>query len=270
MLPPAGGQHLPVEHHGHDRQQRDGEPPRHASQRGPQLRVDGGELPGLGGKSGGVGRLPHGRDPYFPCAARDARGGEHLVPPALDHGVALPREQRLVQVQAVRLEHHGVRRDLVPAGEQQDVVQHDLLEGDPNGGTVAEHPRGVPAQQGDPVQLPLGGVLLDEADHHVAHRGQAEQQVQPPAQCDDDRRAQPQHQVEEGEHVGADDGPHAAGRGAGGRVGQSEGDPLGNGVRAETLADEDAVVDSGRLGRRALRPLGHGSPRVGTATPFSL
>ena len=98
-------------------------------------------------------------------------------PGCLEDRVGLAGQQRLVDLQAVGLQHLAVDDDLVAGPELDDVAEHDLGGGDLGGDPVAPDAGPGLADDRQGVQGLLGAQLLDDADAGVGDDHEAEQAV---------------------------------------------------------------------------------------------
>ena len=148
------------------------------------------------------------------------------------------------------VEHRAVGRHLIAGAQLDQVVEHDVARsGTSISVAVPDHPGGRRVQQRQPVELPLGQVLLHDADRRVDHQHHAEQPVgqRPGDQDQDEQRAQ--DRVEPGEDVGLDDHPQRPGRRLAGGVDLAAGDPLGDLGRGQAGGQARSDVDAGGFGR---------------------
>ena len=76
---------------------------------------------------------------------------------------------------------------------------------------VPDHPGGGRVEQRQPVELPLGQVLLDDPDRRVDHQDHAEQAVGERPGGEDQHEQRAEDRVEPGEDVGLDDHPQRPG-----------------------------------------------------------
>ena len=123
---------------------------------------------------------------------------------------------------------------------------------------VPDHPGGRRVQQRQPVQLPLGQVLLHDADRRVDDQHHAEQPVGQRPGAQDQHEQRTQDRVEPGEDVGLEDHPQRPGRRLAGGVDLAAGDPLGDLGRRSGRWSGRPDVDAGGLG-----PYRHRSIRRG-------
>ena len=167
-----------------------------------QRRVDQREALGLLGQLRRVVVGADLGDPHVPGAGDDGAAGQHLVAGGLDDGVGLAGEQRLVDLQAVLVEHLTVGDDLLAGAQLDDVVEDEVADGQLLHLAVAHHvdDRCVDHAQG--VEHLLGAQLLDDADDAVGDDHPAEQGVLRRAGEDHERGEDRHDQVDGGEDVG--------------------------------------------------------------------
>ena len=144
----------------------------------------------------------------------------------LHDGIGLTGEHRLVDLEVRGDQHLRVGCDLLAGAQVDDVVEHELVDGErrdcavPHGGDL----RG--ADDDETVERSLGAELLHDSDQRVGDDDASEQGVAVGAARDHHREQRADQGVEAGEHVGADD---LAGRARGRRrhiVDGPVGDPL--------------------------------------------
>ncbi|MEY9812762.1 hypothetical protein RKD21_003019 [Streptomyces albogriseolus] len=167
--------------------------------------MDQGEAGRLLGELRRVGLAAHPGRLEGAAARDDEAAGHDLVAGLFHHRVGLTGEQRLVDLQTVRLDDRPVDDDLVPRSDLDEVVQHDLGGADLGGHPVAAHRRPHLADQREGVQRLLRPPLLDDPDAGVGEDHIAEQAV---LDRRDDQHDHPEHaddRVEPGEDVRADD-----------------------------------------------------------------
>ncbi len=125
---------------------------------------------------------------------------------SLVHGIGLPGEQRLVDLQAVGLDDLTVSGHLIAGPQSDQVVEHDLADGPLLLGAVAHHGGRRCVQHGEAIERPLRSQLLHDPDQRVPDDHQTEQGIGGRA---DGQHGDEQHAedgVEAGEDVGPDDG----------------------------------------------------------------
>ncbi len=182
------------------------------------------------------------------AAARDDEAaGHHRLARLLQHGIGLAGQQRLVDLQAVALQHLAVHDDLVARAQLDHVAEDHLGGGDLGGHPVAPDRRSGLADHGEVVQGLLGAQLLDDADAGVGDDHEAEQPVLDRPDDQDDHEEHADDGVEPGEDVGADDLGGRAGGAYGDVVDLAPGDPFGDLGRGQSAVR--------RSGRRTCRPV---------------
>ena len=118
---------------------------------------------------GQPGRLARRIDVDVDLPLDHERPGEHRVPRAERHGLALARQHRRVDLERGRHTHDAVSGDPVSGTEDQSVAHHHV------GGVhlllppVAQHGDERRQQGGEPLGRPVGTALLDEREHGVEH-----------------------------------------------------------------------------------------------------
>ena len=224
--PTAEGDHLRVD----DEQTHRADDPAHPLQNPVDRRADLGgderEALGLRGEGVGVGIRADARRLGEALTRHDDRPGQRIIARALVHGIRLPRQHRLVDLEGARVDDHRVRRDLVAGAQDQDVVLHDLRGHDLDVLPVATDAGARGVQQRQPVQRRLRAELLPAADDRVRERGEAEQRVLPASEHEQHEEAREDDAVEQREHVRADDVRHAPAGVGGEGVRPSVRDPL--------------------------------------------
>ena len=138
--------------------------------------------------------------------------GPHLVAERPPDRVGLAGQHRLVELQRASLEQRSVRDHLLSGLEPDRVALDDALDRHRDGLAVADDARARGHEQRQPVELPLGPQLLEDADRRVDDHDPDEQQVRELAHGDERDREPDQDQVEQRERVLADDRARRAAR----------------------------------------------------------
>ena len=229
-----------------------------------ELGADLGEAAGLARQPVGVGPLAHGGGAHEPLPRRDrgarqdpgARGGAH--------GVGLPGEDGLVDLQPVGGQELAVGGDLLPAAQPHDVVQDDVRHVDVGLAPVAPDVGGGRLEDAEAVQGALGADLGEGARGRVEHQHEAEQRVHPLPHEEHHDQGGAQDGVEDGQQVGPQDRRRRARAGLPVGVGQ----PLSHALahlggaqapRGAVRPDGLSRVRPGLLGH----PIGHGRQPTG-------
>ncbi len=224
-LPAAARLDLAVDHEDRHGQQDPGDPAQYAVEAVADLGVHQREAARICRQPARERRRPHPDHLGRAVAGHNDRSGEHFGPRVLVHGVRFAGEERFVHLEAGRLEYGGVRGDLIPGPQHQDVVADDVGRGDVVDFTLAQHPCVWGVKNSQPVQGLLRPVFLDDADHGVADGGEAEQGILPLPQEQQQEEAGADDCVEEREDVGPEDLPQAAAGGVRDAVGKPTFDP---------------------------------------------
>ncbi len=151
----------------------------------------------------GVATDARGLEPSAPGHHEASR--QHLGIGDLVDRVALPGEQRLVDLEAVGGAHDAVARDLVTESQLEQVVEHDRLDRDVLHHAVAHHTRDRRVEHRELIKGALRPQLLDDPDQRVGDEHDAEQAVLDRTDHDDHGEHRAENGVEPREHVGADD-----------------------------------------------------------------
>ncbi len=113
-----------------------------------------------------------------PARSRDDEAaGEHLGIGILVERVALPGEQRLVDLQTVGGVHHAVAGNLIAGPELEQIVEHHRIHRNLGRGPVAHHPGSGRVEDRESVERALGTHLLEDADAGVGHQHEPEDRV---------------------------------------------------------------------------------------------
>lgn len=164
-------------------------------------------MPRLGVDAGGVGVRAHARHPGEHAAGVEEAPAHELGALRLGYGLALPREQALVD--ARHTPHHaGVGRHLVAAPEDEDVVGDNALVRNLDVGAATPDGDGALGQDREPVDRSLGAHLLDDTDAKVQQHHADEGEVSPRARKRDEAGKHEVHTVEQRERVLGDDPAH--------------------------------------------------------------
>ena len=116
----------------------------------------------------------------------------------LEHEPRLAREGTLVHAQGLGREQLGIRRDLIPLLEPDDVARDEIARGDPVDRPVADHRDVMGKERGEELDGAFRAVLLDEAEHAVDDddREDGPGQLRHPSE-ERDRAADPEQHGEE-------------------------------------------------------------------------
>lgn len=114
--------------------------------------MDQGEAFGLGRQAACEGLRAHPGHRCHALTADDVGAGQHFSADVLYHRVRFPCEQRLVDLEAVGIEYHRIRSDLVSGAKDQNLVLHNVFNIDFLNDAVPKYPclRGV--QDGKAIQ----------------------------------------------------------------------------------------------------------------------
>jgi hypothetical protein len=158
-----------------------------------------------------------GEDVRKIVAARPRRRRRRLCRPGdLADRDRLPRQQRLVDLQIAALDEHGVGRDAIALGQDDEIAANDLAPGDARALPVADHERARAAQVAQRLEHALGARFLHDRDED-GHRGERDEHdrfLQAADDQVDDAAAEQEREHGLAQHVG-DDAPDGAAAAAG-------------------------------------------------------
>ena len=206
---------------------------------GSELRAREGEPSRVGSEAGRVGLRSHGGG-AVPARPRDhERAGETWSPGSLRTGTASPVSSDSSTSSASAEVTSPSTTIWSPALAAEQVVGHDLGDGDRPLVAVADHAGPRRREHGEPVQRALGPDLLHDPDRGVRDQHQTEQRVLEGPDHEDHDEHRAQQGVEPREHVVAHD-PGDRARGGGGDVVRAAGGhPFGHLSRREPAFDVD-------------------------------
>jgi hypothetical protein len=192
------------EHRGQRHHRRDGDP-----QDAVDVGLEGAErrprLARLGGQTLGKALGADGFHHVVAGTGQTVGARQHGGVDVFRDRVAFAGEDRLVDRETASDDHPAVGDHLVAGFQPDRVARDDGLDGQLRQGAVAPYLCAWGDHQCQPVEDPLGPDLLDDPDQGVRHNDAAEQGVLRVAEGQRQHEQRPQHQVEEGEGVGADD-----------------------------------------------------------------
>ena len=134
----------------------------------------------------------------------DERTAHELVADTLLDQVALAGQQAFIRA-ALPRDHHAVRRHLVAARQDDDIVAHQLVKRDLRTHAPAHAASLRTGHDGEPVGRLLGADLLHDSDDGVANDDEDEHRVFHRARQQDEDRERNVHRVEQRANVLVDD-----------------------------------------------------------------
>ncbi|CAB4764671.1 unannotated protein [freshwater metagenome] len=169
------------------------------------------------------------------------------------HGLRFAGQERLVDFESVRAGYRAVDDDLEAGAHLEEIVGHDLVDGDTEGFPIAHDACFWCVQQRELVERLAGPKLLNDADHRVRHDDRGEHGILGSTDREDEDEQDADYCVDACEDVRPEDLAQGANRRVGDDVAASIGNALAYLSVAETVVvrGDHGGIRRGRHCRRA-------------------